>query len=123
MESLPIVLIADDDANIRLLVHVTLDSERYRIVEAPDGDRAWLAIEQCRPALVLLDVNMPGRDGVELTRAIKRSPVLAHTYVILLTAETSPQARAEGEAAGADQYLTKPFSPLHLLQLVEQVLP
>ena len=157
MASSPVVLIADDESTIHRLVHATLDSTRYMIIEAADGEQAWLAVQQCRLVLALLDVHMPGRSGLLISalarkpgraddlphrralpcdgkhglqhcaaisrapQAIKSDPALAATYVILLTAAATPADIAAGLAAGADHYLTKPFSPLQLLQLVEQI--
>src|SRR5438067_11379747 len=66
------VLIVDDEPSIRLLVSATIASEHYRVLEAADGDEAWRLLQEHRPAVVLLDVKLPGRDGLELTRAIKR---------------------------------------------------
>src|SRR3954454_17449067 len=108
-------LIADDEAQVRLLVHVTIASDAYLLLEAGDGDEAWEILQACRPDVVLLDVAMPGRDGLTLTRAIRADPLLAATRVILLTGRQDSDALAQGRAAGADHYLTKPFSPLHLL--------
>jgi CheY-like chemotaxis protein len=118
----PTVLIADDEASLRLLVSATLASDEYELVEATDGDEAWALIQQHRPEIALLDVQMPGRTGLELTRAIKADPALAHAYVILLTAQAREADVAAGREAGADQYLTKPFSPLELLSVFERAL-
>src|SRR3954462_14375704 len=111
-------LIADDEAQVRLLVHVTIASDAYLVLEAGDGDEAWEILQTCRPDVVVLDVRMPGRDGFALTRAIRADPLLAPTRVILLTGRREPDAVAQGRAAGADHYVTKPFSPLHLLNTI-----
>lgn len=116
------VLIADDEPNVRLLVNTLISSAQYTVVEAADGDEAWALVQSHHPALAILDVQMPGRTGLELVRLIKSHPDLAPTYVILLTARTQPSDVSEGLAAGADAYLTKPFSPLQLLTSVEQAL-
>ena len=116
------ILIADDEPSLRLLVGATIASDDYRVVEATDGDEAWSLVRQHRPAVALLDVSMPGRTGIELVRAIRADPDLAATRVILLTAKAQPADRAAGLAAGADHYLTKPFSPLELLTVVERAL-
>lgn len=118
-ESPKTVLIADDEPSMRLLVAVTIASDQYRVVEAADGDAAWAMILAHRPVVALLDVQMPGRTGLELSRAIKQHPELAGTHVILLTAKSQADDVEAGLTAGADQYLTKPFSPLELLTLVE----
>ena len=116
------VLIADDEQALRLLVSVTIASDQYRVVEASDGDEAWALIRQHRPALALLDVQMPGMSGLDLTRAIKQDPAVARTCVVLLTSQAQAVDVAAGLASGADRYLTKPFSPLELLTLVDHVL-
>ncbi len=117
-----VVVVADDEPSLRLLVLATIDSVKRQVIEAADGDEAWTQIQQHRPALALLDVQMPGRTGLELTRLIKQDPALAGTQVILLTSKAQESDIAAGIAAGADHYLTKPFSPLELLTMVEGVL-
>jgi CheY-like chemotaxis protein len=114
------VLIADDEPSLRLLVSATIASDEYDVVEAIDGDEAWGLIRQHRPSVVLLDVQMPGRTGLELARAIRQDPDLAKTCVILLTSKAQQSDVQAGMDAGADRYLTKPFSPLELLRVVEQ---
>ena len=115
-----IVLIADDEPSLRLLVSATIASDEYDVVEAMDGDEAWALLRLHRPRVALLDVQMPGRTGLELTRAIRDDPELAKTFVILLTSKAQQADIQEGMAAGANRYLTKPFSPLELLRVVEQ---
>jgi two-component system chemotaxis response regulator CheY len=116
------ILIADDAATIRQLVHLTIASDAYLVLEAADGDEAWEILQTSRPDVALLDVGMPGRDGLALTRAIRADPLLAQTRVILLTGSQEPSAVAAGRAAGADHYLTKPFSPLELVATLEACL-
>jgi DNA-binding response OmpR family regulator len=107
---------------MRLLVTATIASDQIEVLEAADGDRAWELIEQRRPDLVLLDVQMPGLSGLDLTRSIRAHPHLALTRVVLLTSKAQAGEVASGLEAGADLYLTKPFSPLSLLNYVEQSL-
>jgi CheY-like chemotaxis protein len=116
------VLIADDEASLRLLVSATLEWEECTVLEAEDGDQAWEMIRAQRPTLAILDVTMPGRNGIELAQAIKSDPDLRDTKVVLLTAKAQPNDIQAGLDAGADLYLTKPFSPLELLSVVEQAL-
>jgi len=116
------VLIADDEPNVRLLVTTLVASARYNVLEAADGEEAWALLRRHRPALAILDVQMPGRTGLALARAIKDDPALAGTHVILLTARAQANDVAAGRLAGADAYLTKPFSPLELLGAIEQAL-
>ena len=107
---------------MRLLVHATIESEDYIVVEAADGTQAWELINQHKPSLVLLDVQMPGRSGLEVLQLIKADPDLAATRVILLTSKAQEGDVEAGLIAGADFYLTKPFSPLDLLTRVEEAL-
>ncbi|HLQ15929.1 MAG TPA: response regulator [Candidatus Eisenbacteria bacterium] len=116
------VVIADDEPSMRLLVHATIDSDDYIVVEAGDGTQAWAVIQKHKPSLVLLDVQMPGKSGLEVLRLVKADPSLAATKVILLTAKAQESDIETGLIAGADFYLTKPFSPLDLLTRVEEAL-
>jgi CheY-like chemotaxis protein len=116
------VLIADDEPSLRLLVTATIASDQIAVLEAADGDEAWALIERRRPELVLLDVQMPGQTGIELTRRIRADPDLTGTRIVILTSKAQATDVASGLEAGADLYLTKPFSPLSLLTFVEQAL-
>ncbi len=122
LELLRTVLIADDESSIRLLVHATIESDDYAVVEAADGAQAWALTQDLKPALVLLDVQMPGQSGLEVLRSIKADPGLKGTRVILLTSKAQERDIEIGLIAGADFYLTKPFSPLDLLTRVEEAL-
>jgi CheY-like chemotaxis protein len=118
------VLVADDEPCLRRLIRVTIEPEGHEVVEAGDGDAAWRLIHRLRPAIVVLDVCMPGPDGFELTRAIRADPALAGTRVVLVTGRALDEADERAAlVAGVDHYLTKPFSPVRLLNLVEQALP
>jgi len=122
LQVLRTVLIADDEPSMRLLVHATIESDDYAVVEAEDGAEAWSMVQKHRPSLVLLDVQMPGRSGIEVLRSIKSDPQLKSTKVILLTSKAQESDIESGLIAGADFYLTKPFSPLDLLTRVEEAL-
>ncbi len=122
LQVLRTVLIADDEPSMRLLVHATIESDDYVVVEAEDGAEAWSMVQKHRPSLVLLDVQMPGRSGIEVLRSIKSDPQLKSTRVILLTSKAQESDIESGLIAGADFYLTKPFSPLDLLTRVEEAL-
>jgi CheY-like chemotaxis protein len=122
LEKLRTVLIADDESSIRLLVHATIESDDYTVVEAADGAQAWALTKELKPSLVLLDVQMPGQSGLEVLRSIKADPSLKGTRVILLTSKAQERDIEVGLIAGADFYLTKPFSPLDLLTRVEEAL-
>jgi len=118
----PTVVIADDEPSVRLLVQATVAEDNLRVIEAEDGDQAWALIQEWRPKVVLLDVRMPGRTGLEILSAIKADSNLAETRVILLTASAAESDIAAGLAAGADAYLTKPFSPRELLARLDEAL-
>jgi CheY-like chemotaxis protein len=113
------VVVADDEPFLRELIRTTVESDAYRVVDAADGDEAWSLIKEHHPSLAILDVRMPGMNGLELATAIRADPDLAGTRVILIAATAHAQDRSAGLAAGADFYVTKPFSPAHLLSLVE----
>lgn len=114
------VLVADDDQMQRQLVRATLEGESIEILEAEDGQQALSLIEQLHPALVLLDCLMPELDGFEVCRSIRQRGL--PITVVMLTVKSRPSDRRRGLLAGADHYLTKPFSPLELLNLVEEAL-
>jgi DNA-binding response OmpR family regulator len=120
---LPTILVVDDEPYVVTLVRVTLEDESLRIVEATNGVEALAVAERERPLLVLLDVRMPQLDGFEVCRRLKADPRLSTTKVIMLTASGQEADRTLGRTAGADEYLTKPFSPLALLDLVHSLLP
>jgi two-component system response regulator ResD len=117
------ILVADDDDAVRHLVALTLARGALMVVQAGDGAEA-LALARClRPDLAVLDVLMPGPDGIAVCRALKADPATAAMPVVIVTAEAGPDARGRALAAGADAYLTKPFSPAALLALVRDLLP
>lgn len=117
------ILIVDDEPAILDLVRFTLEDAEVRVVEASDGMEALALARRVRPDLILLDVHMPRLDGLEACRQIRRDPALARTPIVMLTAAGQEADRARGREAGADEYLTKPFSPLALLALVEALVP
>lgn len=116
------VLIADDDEGIRSLIRVTLDTGRFRIAEAEDGEAALSEARRLRPALIFLDWRMPGRSGIEVCRALRADPTSARTRIVMVTARSSPADREAVLRAGADDFIAKPFSPVALLEKVAEVL-
>jgi CheY-like chemotaxis protein len=116
------VLIADDEPSMRLLVTATISSERLGVLEAADGHEAWEQIQLHRPDLVLLDVQMPGLTGLEVARRLRADPTFDGIKIVMLTSKAQTTDIEAGLAAGADLYLTKPFSPISLLTYVEGAL-
>ena len=116
------VLIVDDDPFIRKLVATTLgDVGDYKLVEAGDGREAVDLAFSEPPEIVFLDIDMPGLDGFEACRRLRARAETAGTTIVMLTAAAGPEAEREAEDAGADLFLTKPFSPLELLRLVDDL--
>jgi CheY-like chemotaxis protein len=118
----PHVLIAEDEASLRLLFGATLKRTGVRVSEASDGAQVLALVESDRPDLILLDVGLPKIDGHAVCRAVKSAPETANVVVVLVTARAQPVDRAEGLAHGADEYLTKPFSPARLIEVVQRCL-
>jgi DNA-binding response OmpR family regulator len=113
-----LVLIVDDDEMIRRLVRTVLEADDFEVIEAKDGEQALAVIDDKRPAVVVLDVMMPGLNGVDVCRRLDHDNV----KVIILTARDDADLAEECMAAGADAFLTKPFSSIQLLDLVEDLL-
>jgi DNA-binding response OmpR family regulator len=110
-----VVLVVDDEEMVRMLVEATLRRGPYRVVTAGDGEAALAAARAHRPDAVVLDVTMPGLGGVEVCQRLKDDPATRHAVVMMLTARTQPDDHARALAAGADEYLVKPFRPNELL--------
>ena len=118
------ILIVDDHERIRELVAVTLgDIGEYQILEAESGEMGIAKARECNPDLILMDVTMPGKyDGLDATRILKEDPATRNIYIIMLTAKGQATDKIKGKQAGADGYFVKPFSPIELIQRVENVL-
>jgi CheY-like chemotaxis protein len=119
---MPSVLIVDDDPFIRKLVSTTLeDVSGFELAEASDGREALEVARRDPPQLIFLDIDMPHVDGYEACRQLRGEPVTAQATIVMLTAAAGEEAEREAEEAGADLFLTKPFSPLELLRLVHDL--
>jgi DNA-binding response OmpR family regulator len=117
------ILVAEDQEDIRQLIMMTLEFGDYTLHEADNGPDAWRQVQNIRPRLVLLDIMMPGGlDGYQICEKIKQDDLLSKTKVILLTARGQQSDRAYGLKMGCDAYLVKPFSPLELIDTVENLL-
>jgi CheY-like chemotaxis protein len=116
------ILIVDDDAGIRRLIATTLeDVSGYRMTEARDGEEAVERAREVHPEIVFLDIDMPRLNGIEACRRLRSEPGTADATIVMLTGDAEIDAERDARAAGADLFLTKPFSPLHLLRLVDQM--
>jgi CheY-like chemotaxis protein len=111
------ILVADDAPSLRQLIRCVLVG--HQIIEAGSGDEALHLVRTARPDVAILDVNMPGCTGLEVCREIRRDPAQAATHVIVITANGAPDAERGACDAGADAFLTKPFSPRRLCELVD----
>jgi two-component system chemotaxis response regulator CheY len=116
------ILIVDDDPMIRKLIATTLeDISGYRLAEAGDGLEAVERAVSSRPEIVFLDIDMPRLNGIETCRRLRSDPATAGATIVMLTGDSGDVAERGAQAAGADLFLTKPFSPLHLLRLVDRI--
>ncbi|HEY7071681.1 MAG TPA: response regulator [Acidimicrobiales bacterium] len=118
----PVVLAADDDADVLELVTFRLERSGYTVLQAHDGEEAWDLIRDAHPDLAVLDVMMPKLDGFEFTRRIRADEATRRIPVILLTARAQDPDVQQGFDAGADDYLRKPFSPQELRSRVQAIL-
>ena len=116
------ILIVDDEAPIRQMVSLALERAGYVVLQAADASEALLVIHEQLPDLALLDWMMPGMSGIELARRLRRDDYTRELPIILLTARGEEDDRIHGFDAGADDYITKPFSPRELLARIRAVL-
>jgi two-component system alkaline phosphatase synthesis response regulator PhoP len=120
--SVPRILVVDDQPDIRLMCRVNLQLEGYEVLEAPDGEAGLEMARSERPDLVLLDVMMPGLDGWQFMKAIKADTATAEIPIILLTARVQREDEIRGWLSGAADYLSKPFNPSTLTEVVRRTL-
>ncbi|HET9405600.1 MAG TPA: response regulator transcription factor [Candidatus Sulfotelmatobacter sp.] len=118
----PSIFVVEDDPDISRLVRHHLENDGFSVRLYSGGSNVLSDAERQRPALFVLDIMIPGRDGLELCRAVRQTPGLAAVPVIFLTAKTSEADRVLGLELGADDYITKPFSPRELVARVKAVL-
>ncbi len=117
-----VVLIVDDDPFIRKLILTTLEGvSAFDLREACDGLEAVETARREGPRLVFLDIDMPCMDGIEACRRMRAEPAMNGAKIVMLTASSEDSARERAAQAGADRFLTKPFSPLDLLRLVDEL--
>jgi CheY-like chemotaxis protein len=114
------VLVVDDDPFIRKLVATTLeDVSKFELYEAADGIEALQIAAREQPAIIFLDIDMPRLDGIDACRQLRANPATSDVTIVILTAAQGETMERRAEDAGADLFLTKPFSPLDLLRLVD----
>lgn len=118
----PLILVVEDEAALVTLLRYNLEREGFRVLEAGNGEEALLLIKEQRPDLVLLDWMLPILSGIEICRQIRRSPEHRLTPVIMLTARGEEADKLRGLEVGADDYVTKPFSPSELVARCRAVL-
>lgn len=114
-----LILVVDDDAHIRSVVRFTLEAAGYRVTEAADGAQALALCTEAEPALLVLDIMMPGLDGIEVCRRLRRSSTVP---IVFMSCRDEEVDRIIGLEIGGDDYVTKPFSPRELLARVRAVL-
>jgi DNA-binding response OmpR family regulator len=116
------ILIVDDEDKVRKLVEVTLSLGNVEIAHAATGEEALERAREVKPDIVLLDVMMPGQlDGYDVCRLLKQDPDTKGIYIIMLTAKGQQADKERGLALGADDYFVKPFSPMELMDKIENI--
>jgi DNA-binding response OmpR family regulator len=118
----PLVLIVEDEENIASFARMYLEAAGYQVMHALRGDEGLRMAQDHRPALLVLDLMLPGIDGYEVTRRLRQSDAVAQTPIIMLTARDDAVDKVVGLELGADDYLTKPFNPRELVARVRAVL-
>ncbi|MFZ1771186.1 MAG: response regulator, partial [Caldilinea sp.] len=115
------ILVIEDDRQIRRVVQGYLAQAGYRVLTASDGETGLALAQYEKPALIVLDLMLPGLDGWEITRRLRQSsdPAVANVHILMLTARVEEGDRVRGLALGADDYVIKPFSPRELVARVQ----
>ena len=108
MDSAPVLIVDDSPDNLKL-TQILLEMEGYQVFTAQDAEQALTILETCRPELILMDIQLPGMDGLELTRLLRRQPHLRDVAIVALTAYAMKGDDANARAAGCDGYITKPI--------------
>ncbi len=116
------ILVVEDEPDIRKLVQYNLAQERYRVLEAEDGEQALKILQREKPHLVILDLMLPGLSGIELCRILRERPDTSQLPILMLTAKAGEADKVLGLEMGADDYLPKPFSPRELVARVRAIL-
>lgn len=119
---MPRVLVVDDDPQVLKLLRLNLEMEGYDVVSAADGNQALDAVANHSPDLIICDVMMPGIDGFEVVRRIRSDEANAGLPIVMLSAKAMGSDVKEGIQAGANEYVTKPFDPSELIDIVDRLL-
>lgn len=121
MSNVKKILIADDEPDILEIIQFNLQSEGYEVVTAKNGDEAVEAAKRHNPALIILDIMMPGKNGIEVCNILRLQPAFKDTLIIFLSALSDEGTEVRGLETGADDYLTKPISPKVLVSKVNSL--
>ncbi len=116
------IMTIDDSPSLRQMVALTLESAGYEVIEAADGRDALAKLAGREFNLFLTDLNMPGMDGIELTKKLRSIPAYKFVPIVLLTTESQQEKKMQGKAAGATGWIVKPFKPEDLLATVKRVM-
>ena len=116
------ILVIDDEPYILRAMSYLLAREGYKVETASNGEEGLARVRELRPPLVFLDIMMPRMNGYEVCEQIKQDPALVNTYVIMLSAKGQQVDRERGLLGGADEYMTKPFSPREVAEHVRKLL-
>ena len=116
------ILVVEDESDIRKLITYHLLQERFRILEAENGEDALELVSREKPRLIILDLMLPGLSGLEFCKIIRQQAATAHIPILMLTAKAGEADRVVGLEMGADDYITKPFSPREMIARVKAVL-
>ena len=116
------ILIVEDSPTMRMLIRSALEEGGYRVAESEDALQALAVVQEVAPDLVIADVNMPELDGISLVRRMRTFPAFRSVPILILTTESSDEAKQRGRAAGATGWITKPFDPAQLRDVVGEVL-
>ena len=115
----PRILVVDDDPGVIQILEANLNHANFEVISAANGTQALAKASEERPDLILLDVMLPDLDGLEVCRRLKQGPDTGHIPIIIVSAKVKSKDRIAGIAAGAEDYITKPFVPLDAVALVE----
>lgn len=116
------ILVVDDEPHVIKSLSFVLTKEGYEVASAENGEDALVKIQHLKPGLVFLDVMMPRKNGYEVCQEVKKDPALGGVYIIMLTAKGQEADREQGLSAGADEFMSKPFSPMGVVEKVRELL-